>query len=160
MLRDPNLVAFSRQHHNALALCVFIERGLKSPAPGVRHWNAEITRLFQAEIQHHFEAEERFLFPFTSRLPELRELTAELLAEHAVLRDFVRRASGGELGAPELLEFAARLSSHVRKEERRLFEQIQQLAPPEELARIGSETEDYFRSVGLGGTMCAFPVKP
>ena len=36
MLRDRNLIPLSHQHQHALALCVRLDRGLKSgvPAPG------------------------------------------------------------------------------------------------------------------------------
>jgi hemerythrin-like domain-containing protein len=45
------------------------------------------------------------------------------------------------MDARELGEFARLLSSHIRKEERRLFEEMQKLLPEEGLAAVGAELE-------------------
>ncbi|MGI9104216.1 MAG: hemerythrin domain-containing protein [Terriglobales bacterium] len=155
MLRDRNLIPLSHQHQHALALCVSIERGLRAATPDPAHWNGEIARLFDAEIRYHFEAEEKVLFPFATQVPSLRNLLDELLVEHGLLRRYASRASQNGLTIPELQLFAGTLSNHVRKEERQLFEGLQQSFSAEELTRTGAALDDYFLHSGMPGASCA-----
>lgn len=155
MLRDRNLIPLSHQHQHALALCVQIERGLASEKPDPQHWQQEIARLFEGEIRYHFEAEEKVLFPFAERAPKLRDLVDELRIEHRLLRQYAAGAASGRLTVPELQLFAASLASHVRKEERQLFEGIQEFFPAEEMAKTGAELDSYFLNSGMPGASCA-----
>jgi hypothetical protein len=157
MLRDPNLVPLSRQHHHALALCVFTERGLRGESPDLKHWNAEIARAFASEISVHFQAEEEILFPAIAAHPDLRGLVAQLIAEHAVLRELFGRATRGELDEAGLRTFCEQLGAHVRTEERELFEGAQRLLPSAELDRLGAACAEYFRAAGLEAELCAIP---
>jgi len=160
MLRDRNLIPLSHQHQHALALCVQIERGLRSQHPDRQHWQAEIARLFDSEIRYHFDAEEKVLFPFAQRLPGLRDLVDELRIEHASLRQYAAGAAAARLTVPELQLFHTSLSAHVRKEERQLFEGLQGFFPPEELSRIGAELDSYFLNSGMPGASCALRPPP
>lgn len=145
MLRDKNLVPLSRQHQHALALCVRIER-----ASGIEQkraeWQAEIAQQFEAEIKVHFTAEERIVFPAAQAFPELNPLVEELLAEHNWLRVSFAKAESGQMSAEELIEFARKLPEHIRKEERQLFERMQELMRPEELAVMGQQLDHALRS--------------
>lgn len=155
MLRDRNLIPLSHQHQHALALCVQIERALRSEKPDPRHWQQEIARLFESEIRYHFEAEEKVLFPFSGRAPSLCDLVDELRIEHGLLRQYAGEAAAGRLTVPELQIFAASLSAHVRKEERQLFEGLQEMFTPQDLARVGAELDSYFLNSGMPGATCA-----
>ena len=68
-------------------------------------------------------------------------MVEELMVEHAALRKEFAQAEVHALSATNLLAFAKRLSSHIRKEERRLFERMQELLPPEELGALGAGLE-------------------
>jgi hemerythrin-like domain-containing protein len=155
MLRDRNLIPLSHQHQHALALCVQIERGLQSQRPDPQHWQQEIARLFESEIRYHFEAEEKALFPFAQRAPSLRDLVDELRIEHVSLRHYAAGAAAGSLTVPELQLFSASLAAHVRKEERQLFEGMQEFFSAEDLARAGAELDSYFLRSGMPGATCA-----
>jgi hemerythrin-like domain-containing protein len=141
MLRDRNLIPLSHQHQHALALCVRIERALQAVPIDPGPWHAEIALDFEQEIQFHFTAEERVLFPAARQFVELGPLVDELIEEHGQLRRHFARAQEGTMDARELGEFARLLSSHIRKEERRLFEEMQKLLSEEELAAVGAELE-------------------
>ena len=161
MLRDRNLIPLSHQHQHALALCVQIERGLRSEHPDPQHWQSEVARLFESEIRYHFEAEEKVLFTFAQRAPGLRDLVDELRIEHASLRKYAAGAAAGRLTVPELQMFHTSLAAHVRKEERRLFEGMQEFFPVEELSRLGAELDSYFLNSGMPGASCALrPPQP
>jgi hemerythrin-like domain-containing protein len=141
MLRDRSLVPLSRQHQHALALCVRINRAIEAGEGDVKAWREEISQIFGQEIRAHFDVEERELFPAAARFPELQLLVRELIDEHASLRNQFARASQGDLDLADLRRFAEQLTAHVRKEERQLFEQMQSLMKPEELAAIGAHLE-------------------
>jgi len=141
MLRDKNLIPLSHQHQHALALCVRIDRASPIPAGDLEAWQTEIRQQFLPEITLHFAAEESQIFPAARRFPELIPLIEDLCRDHALLREDFSRAQAGSISSEQLHDFAQRLSAHIRKEERQLFEQIQQLLGPHELAALGTKLE-------------------
>ncbi|MGC1451160.1 MAG: hemerythrin domain-containing protein [Candidatus Sulfotelmatobacter sp.] len=142
MLRDRNLIPLSRQHQHALALCVRLDRASPVGDVDLEVWQAEIAQHFQSEIGIHFAAEERALFPAARAFQELLPLVEDLLADHVLLRKSFAQARAGEMSAKDLSAFAQRMSSHIRKEERQLFERMQELMNQEDLARLGQNLED------------------
>src|SRR3954469_1322296 len=158
MLRDPALVPLSRQHQHALAICVRIQRALTPDATAeVASWEQEVEALFSAEIQYHFASEEEIIFPAAAKHAELHTVVEELRREHAALRDAVQAAAERRLGSAGLVEFASALSSHIRKEERQLFEEMQRLLTPDELHTLGSALDAWFALSGMPGPSCALP---
>jgi hemerythrin superfamily protein len=126
MLRDKNLISFSHQHQHALALCVRIERALQHSEVDMLEWEEEIVRMFDTELELHFESEERYVFPSVARFDEMEA------RQHQLDREGLER-------------FARVLSDHVRAEERLLFEQMQQKLSPAELERVGTSTNDFLK---------------
>lgn len=141
MLRDKSLVPLSRQHQHALALCVRIDRASPIPESNLAAWQSEISEHFRTQIRIHFAAEEEFVFPVARRFAELNALVADLLADHAWLRTRFAQAEAQSLSVAEITELAQRLSEHIRKEERQLFERLQQLMSGDELALMGQKLE-------------------
>src|SRR3954462_83579 len=133
MLRDKNLIPLSHQHQHALALCVRIDRAALN-AGAVKEFAAEIVEIWERELRFHFEAEEKVLFPAAMRVEGLSELAEELIAEHRGIEAMAKGALDGEA----LKEFAKVLSRHVRKEERQLFERLQQQLTAEQLKELGT----------------------
>ena len=142
MLRDKNLIPLSRQHQHALALCVRIDRASPIPGSDLAAWQTEITQLFKSEIGIHFVAEEQVVFPAARRVEELIPLVDDLLADHAALREVFIHAEAQDLSAAALSAAAQRLSTHIRKEERQLFERMQELMSQEELAVLGRSLDE------------------
>jgi iron-sulfur cluster repair protein YtfE (RIC family) len=141
MLRNRSLIPLSHQHQRALALCVRIDRASPIGEADLNAWQEEMTQLFQTEIGIHFAAEEQVLFPAARAFPELIPLVEELLADHARLRECFARAEIRQMSAPELSACGQRMSAHIRREERLLFERIQELMTREELASLGPRLE-------------------
>lgn len=156
MLRDKNLVPLSHQHQHALALCVRIGKAFTEgqTSPDVHPWEQEIVKHFDEEISFHFQAEEKLLFPTADQYEELQELVDSLRIEHTLIRRNVERARARQFTVTDLQVFTATLSEHIRKEERQLFEQMQQLLSSEELRGIGKEMQDFFISAGLPTAVC------
>jgi hemerythrin-like domain-containing protein len=147
MLRDKNLVPLSRQHQHALALCVRINRARLSSSAELKAWQSEIQQHFDLEIRYHFDAEEKHLFPVARQFAELRPLVDKLVAEHAQLRDYFARATAGVLDVSSLRSFADTLSSHIRNEERQLFEGMQERMGPDALADLGAKINEALAGV-------------
>jgi iron-sulfur cluster repair protein YtfE (RIC family) len=154
MLRNKSLIPLSHQHRRALALCVRIDRAQPIRATDLESWQAEIEQHFEQEIGIHFAAEEQVLFPAASRFPELVPLVDELIADHASLRESFGRAKARGMSTESLLIFAGQLSAHIRKEERQLFEGLQQLMKDEDLAALGIQLEDALKGAAQS---CALP---
>ena len=154
MLRDKSLIPLSHQHQRALSLCVRIDRAQPIPAADLQAWQAEINREFEEEIKVHFLAEESVLFPAARHYPELIQLVEELMADHAALRESFSQASAHTMSAEALPVFAQRLSVHIRKEERQLFERVQRLMTPGELSNLGLRLADALKDAPL---LCAVP---
>lgn len=142
MLRDKNLIPLSHQHQRALALCVRIERASPIPAGDVEVWQSEISQIFQNEITVHFAAEEQVVFPAAGKFDELNVLLRELLSDHADLRAMFAKASARGTLPDDISALGQRLSTHIRKEERQLFERMQQLMDGPELASLGSKLQE------------------
>ncbi len=141
MLRDKSLIPLSRQHQHALALCVRLDRAIRSGEIDLEAWQAEVEQIFQQEIAIHFAAEEKELFPLAEKFPELRPVMQELLGEHAILRSWFDRARLRTLNQNDLSAFAIALSQHIRKEERQLFEGMQKIMSTAELETLGAAME-------------------
>jgi hemerythrin-like domain-containing protein len=154
MLRDQNLIPLSRQHQHALALCVLLDRAIQAGAIDLEAWQAEIQQQFENEIIIHFAAEEKELFPAAAEFPEMRPLVDELLAEHILLRDYFARAAARGLDRESLRDFANKLPQHIRKEERQLFEAMQQAMNPQQLAELGAALGEVLKDASKA---CALP---
>jgi hemerythrin-like domain-containing protein len=146
VLRDKNLIPLSHQHQHALALCVRIERAIQAGEIDTQAFQSEIVQIFQQEILSHFEAEEELVFTTAEKFAELKILVSELVAEHAVLREMFEVAGQGELDSGLLKKFTGLLSSHVRKEERQLFERMQGLMSSPEMSDMGIALQEKLAS--------------
>jgi hemerythrin-like domain-containing protein len=154
MLRDPSLIPLSRQHQHALALCVRIDRASPISDADLEAWQAEIAQQFQTEIRIHFATEEFVLFPAARKFEELIPMVEELLLDHFMLRESFANAEVRKMSATDLPAFAQRMSAHIRKEERRLFERLQELMKREELALLGLQLEEALKDAAQA---CSLP---
>jgi hemerythrin-like domain-containing protein len=153
MLRDKSLIPLSHQHQRALALCVRIDRAQPIPDKDLKAWQAEIEQHFE-EIKIHFAAEEDVLFSAARKFTELIPLAEELVVDHAALRQLFLQAKARSISVESLPTFAQQLSAHIRKEERQLFERIQQLMSSQELASLGIRLEAALKD---GAQTCILP---
>ncbi len=154
MLRDKNLVPLSHQHQHCLALCVRLDRAIQAGEVDLEAWQAEIQQMFEQEIGFHFAAEEKEIFPVAAQHAELQSLVQELLIGHVLLRDFFSRAAARKLHVAGLQALVEKLASHIRKEERELFEGMQKLMAPEELSAVGLALQ---RSLAEASDACILP---
>jgi hemerythrin-like domain-containing protein len=156
MLRDKNLIPLSHQHQHALALCVRLDRALQAEDVDLEALQAEIQTIFEQEIGIHFAAEEKELFPAARRFADLLLLVDELQTEHTTLRDFFSRAAARSLDEASLAAFVGKLAQHIRKEERHLFECLQQVMRTEELAALGAALNEALKDASQA---CIIPAE-
>jgi hemerythrin-like domain-containing protein len=156
MLRDRNLIPLSHQHRRALLLCVRIDRATPIADADLAAWQAEMAQQFQAEIKIHFTAEENVLFPAARQFPALAPLVGELLLDHLMLREDFAVAEANAMSAAELSAFGRHLSTHIRKEERQLFQGLQEVMSGEELERLG---RDLKQALNEAAPACILPTE-
>ena len=127
--RSPHLKAISRDHHHGLLLCWKIREGFKR--------NIDIDRIkryadwfWSIHLAEHFAIEEKYVFPI---LGDHDDLVKKALAEHRRLK---RLFTDGSEVWRSLNLIEEELDSHIRFEERVLFNEIQKMATPEQLELI------------------------
>ena len=127
--RNPHLKAISRDHHHGLLLCWKIREGFKR--------NIDIDRIkrytdwfWKTHLVIHFAIEEKYIFPV---LGDNDDLVKKALAEHRRLKRLF--ADNTEVWRSlNLIE--EELDSHIRFEERVLFNEVQKVATSEQLEQI------------------------
>ncbi len=145
MKRHPALVPLSRQHHDGLALGVFIERGLRDGADPAtaESLRVQVLDAWELELCGHFEVEERIVFPAARQAIPAPETIDLLIADHNEIRAMIEslRVAEGEPLAEQLLAFRQRLVQHIRTEERVLFEAVQASLSEQEMASLGDRID-------------------
>ncbi len=156
MKRDAALVPLSRQHHDALALGVMIDRALNglANADRVRTLRDDALQLWEFELRGHFEVEETVVFPSArDYLPDCGIVTA-LLADHEAIRGLIGSLDqAAENEWPSLLStLRIRLVRHIRIEERVFFQAVQEHVPSAALAALGEAIDNAlpFACIRLG----------
>ena len=144
MKRHPALVALSEDHHHELVQARrLLAASTEPPDARVRAATAYVD-VFFTETVDHFRCEEETVFPLYARQPAANAALLErVLQEHMELHGLARalrtEAAAGDVSGETLAQLGALLRSHVRLEERELFEDVQRVVPPDELARLNAE---------------------
>jgi len=131
--RIEELRALSDDHHTALVLARRCQEAAQGrPTLSIETvWEGVLTA-FSSDLEPHFQIEESFLLPALDGLEEF-ELTARIRNDHARLRTL---RDTTPLTANLVEEFGRLLESHVRFEEREVFEPTQDRLPKAALRAI------------------------
>jgi hemerythrin-like domain-containing protein len=140
MKRHESLIPLSHEHKSTL----FLANQLKFNAPEYPGYPKDVNGKaillageFEFNIKEHFRKEEEILFKgVRTKSSELRRLVSELTIEHLKITQLIQQVIL-KPGAELLNEIGELLQSHIRKEERQLFELIQQTLSEDELIEIG-----------------------
>ena len=136
--RNESLKAISREHHHGLLLCWKIRTGIKKQIEPERikkysDW------FYTSQLLPHFELEEQHIFTL---LGNENELVKKALSEHRRLKRLFEIET--EL-MKNLTLIEEELESHIRFEERVLFNEIQLIATEDQLQEIKRiHTEEKF----------------
>lgn len=128
--RSKALQPLSREHHYGLLLCWKIREGFKKDVDYMRIKNYA-DWFWLNYLSPHFEEEEKYIYPI---LETANPLLQKANAEHRKIRSLFHE----EISIIASLKLiAAELDTHIRFEERILFNAIQQAASAEKLAGFG-----------------------
>jgi len=135
--RHSALINLSRDHYAGLLLASVLKKDspdFKNMPTSPDEKAIHVKLKYDTELKAHFEAEEKILFPFVKgKAIELDKIINELIEEHRLLEaGIVGLASSTDL-VTSLDNVGKLLESHIRKEERQLFEGIQEILTEGEL---------------------------
>ena len=147
MKRDPRLVRLSEEHHHGLVFTLRLEREL--PDAGDAELAAlygDLLRFWARGLLPHFHAETECLMARLVRhVPDNDDRVQRTQRPHLGLEALVagsRHAAGDEERRDALATFGETLRSHIRWEERVLFESLQEDLSEAELDAAGAEILD------------------
>jgi hemerythrin len=137
--RHRALVPLSHDHHHELVWGRRLQGGADAGAAERADLARRFVDHFRRDMLRHFRDEEETVFPLLARhhpTPLLEQTLREHRVLHGRARELEIAAASGNVD-PELLRTTGELIvEHVRREERELFELVQQVVPEDELARI------------------------
>ena len=141
MKRHPALVGLSHEHHLELVQPRLLLAAAGGGADDALEAGAAYVDAFFRDTVEHIRREEETVFPLYARQPTANaELLERVLREHMELHGLARalraEVAAGDVSGETLAELGALLRSHVRLEERELFEDLQRIVPPAQLAEL------------------------
>jgi iron-sulfur cluster repair protein YtfE (RIC family) len=129
IIRNEFLKPISREHHHGLLFCWKIRTGLKRQIALVRI--KKYSDWFWINyLKQHFDFEEKYIFPI---LGNENKLIKKALEEHSKIKTLFETT---EISIENLTILEKELESHIRFEERILFNEIQDNATHEQLHKI------------------------
>ena len=127
--RNEFLAPLSREHHQALLLCWKIKTGF-SKGIEVQRIKKYCDWFYTTHLMQHFELEEKFVFPI---LGNRHQHVQDALGQHHQLRELFNDSNNPEIS---LQKIQIELEKHIRFEERILFNEVQDIATPQQLKNI------------------------
>jgi len=140
MKRHESLISLSRFHRS----CLFLALIAKPKAPAIKGYPTEISAkisyalmFYQNELLPHFEIEERLWNYVAPKSKALTELIAVMTTERAQLNESFSVLADDQ-SEENLNSMGLLLETHIRKEERALFQQIQEDLSENELQQLSA----------------------
>ena len=148
--RHSALIPLSNEHFSHLVYAKRLREG--KPSNIESNWPensnekqliAQSKEYFTVDMLHHFDLEEKEVFPiynmYLDENSEEKKLLNFILDHHQIVKQKIY--SIDDLEGKELInklkEIGTDIEEHIRKEERQLFEDIQKKIPTDELLEIG-----------------------
>jgi iron-sulfur cluster repair protein YtfE (RIC family) len=117
--RHKALQPISREHREILSFCLKIEKGIKKGA-SIQDMQAYSLWYWTNQLEKHFVIEENILFPVMDKEDPLIQ---KAINDHLEIANYFRSS---EFSYNLLRELAKKIHDHVRYEERKLFQSIQE----------------------------------
>lgn len=141
MQRHPNLVPLSHEHKRLLFVC----RYLKINAAPYEGYPLEteakmeyMVKIFQEVMVPHIQKEDYLFEQCRGYHADIDIMLDELMEEHRIISRMYSALVDSEDVVKGMDELACSLETHIRKEERVVFEKLQELLP-EVIAQINFE---------------------
>lgn len=139
MKRSAALTPLSHDHHHGLVLVRDIRTALASAEPDLDALRAQVACTDRDALVPHFETEEQFLGE-PLRAHGETDAVGELLRQHRDLRALLDAADS--LDREQLADLAAKLTDHIRWEERDFFPLAEHVLDAATLAAAGEAARD------------------
>lgn len=137
MKRHIALQPLTRDHHQGLILAQMIKkdapqyRGMPADTEGKTEYTLNF---YKTNLSKHFKDEEEILFPFVKGKDKaLDSLIDEIISEHGKIESLVDLLKTKNSPEELLDKLGYLLESHIRKEERNLFVEIEKILSEDEL---------------------------
>jgi len=147
MKRHKSLYSLSHDHHHGLILAQLIKKNAPKykNLPNTIDGKVEYTvNFYNVELKKHFRQEEEILFPAVKgKDKKISSLIDEIISEHRKIETLVDSLKEKENQTEILDELGYLLESHIRKEERNLFSEIEKLLSDDELMKISKVMEKF-----------------
>ena len=141
--RHQAIVSFSKDHHFGLLLAWKIRQGLEK-AVNAERISKYVVYFFKADLEKHFKDEEQLLF---CKLQESDSLRKRAEADHQSIYNLVNDIDKNKNDTKLLSQLANELETHIRFEERELFNHLQNKITPEDLQLIEKRTPNSGKSI-------------
>lgn len=129
MKRHKSLIRLSKEHHDGLILAQMIKKGapqykgMPSDSAGKKEYTINF---FHNYLIKHFDDEENILMKnLQGKDSVLDELFKQMINEHIEIKILIEKIKSEKNYENYLDELGYKLESHIRMEERELFERIQ-----------------------------------
>jgi len=143
MKRHPALHPLSHDHHQGLILAQQLKKGapqykgMPSTLEGKKDYAVSF---YKSELVQHFKDEEEILFPSVlGKNEKVDSLIQEVISEHRKLESLVNELEKTNQLENVMDELGQLLEKHIRKEERILFVEIENILLDDELEIIGEK---------------------
>ena len=141
MKRHEQLQPLSRQHHNGLLAALLLKKGIaKSAAANLMA--AFIVDFWKNDLNEHFESEEEVLIPALINTSLDKNLTEQLLKEHALIRSYIDLLKDNPDDLSTIRAFQELLEKHIRFEEKVYFPAAEKLLSEEQLQKLGAQLKE------------------
>ncbi len=138
MRRHESLIPLSKFHRS----CLFLALIAKENAPEIKGYPTDIAGkieyaigFYQGPLQKHFDLEIKLWKYASPKSERLKEIVSALANERKELHELFERLLADQTEAC-LNQIGALLEKHIRKEERVLFQQIQNDLTEKELSKV------------------------
>jgi len=140
MKRNPSIIPLSKDHHEALILAQLIKKDApeyKALPKSTKEKVVYTLNFYSDNLIQHFFNEEKILYPFVRyRDKEIDELFDEIISEHNQIKILIKKLETSYTPYEVLHDIGILLETHIRKEERVLFQKIQEVFGDEELKML------------------------
>lgn len=132
MQRHPNLIPLSHEHKSLLFVCRYLKKDA-APYEGypldAQSKLAYIVKIFQEIMVPHIQKEDHLFEVCRGHHPEIDTLLDELLEEHRIISGMYSALVDHADLVEGMHNIACSLEAHIRKEERVVFEKLQEMLP-------------------------------
>jgi len=147
MKRHKSLIFISHDHYHGLQLAQLIKKNspkfknLPNDLEGKKNYTITF---YENDLLHHFYLEENIILPAVKgRNKEIDKLFEEMIVEHKNIERTVESLKENTDIEDKLDEIGLMLQDHIRKEEKILFEKIQDELSEDELQKLEEELHSY-----------------